>query len=74
MSILRKITNLFAKKHEIAKEIATLQKSCNHRKKSVKQIREREDSTSFVIRWVCNDCLRVVGYPSDKDKDNFFKE
>ena len=74
MGIFQKITNLLAKKQKIEKEIATLQKSCNHRKKSVRQVREREDSTSPVIRWVCDDCLRIVGYPSDKDKVNFFKE
>jgi len=74
MSILRKITNLFTKKQEINKEIADLQKSCGHRKKSVKQVRERVDSSSPSIRYVCNECLMVLGYPNQQDKDNFFKE
>jgi len=74
MSILRKITNLFTKKQEINKEIADLQKSCGHRKKSVKQVRERVDSSAPSIRYVCDECLMVLGYPSQQEKDNFFKE
>ena len=74
MGIFRKITDLFAKKQKIEKEITTLQNSCSHRKKSVKQIRERLDSTSFVLRYVCNECSMVLGYPNQQEKDNFFKE
>ena len=74
MGILRKITNLFAKKQGIEKEIATLQKSCNHRKKSVKQVRERVGSSSPVIRYVCDDCLMILGYPNQQETDKFFRE
>ena len=71
MSIFRKITNLFEKKLKIEKEIATLQKSCNHSKKKIKAVRENVDSTTFIIRWVCNKCSSVVGIPS-KDEINKF--
>ena len=74
MGIFQKITNLFAKKQEIDKEIATLQKSCGHRKKSVKQVRERVDSSSPVIRYVCDECLILLGYPNQQDIDKFFRE
>ena len=74
MSIFQRITALFAKKYEIDKKIATLQKSCKHSKKSVKQVRERLDSSTTVIRWVCDECFMIVGYPSDKDREKFFKE
>ena len=74
MGIFRKITDLFAKKKKIEKEIATLQKSCNHRRKSVKQVREREGSSSPVIRWVCDNCSKIIGYPSKQETDNFFRE
>jgi len=74
MGIFRKITKLFAKKQEIEKEIATLQNSCNHRKKSVKQVRERVDSHTFVLRWVCDECLLSVGYPNKQETDKFFRE
>ena len=74
MGIFQKITNLFAKKQKIEKEIAILQKSCKHYKKSVKQVRERVDSTSPVVRYVCDECLTILGYPTQQDKENFFKE
>ena len=74
MGIFQKITNLFAKKQKIEKEIAILQKSCVHRKKSVRQVRERVDSTSPVIRYICDECSMVLGYPTQQEKDNFFKE
>jgi len=74
MSIFQKINNLFAKKQEIDKEIVTLQKSCNHNKKSVRQVRERVDSSSPSIRYVCNECSVILGYPTQQEKDDFFKE
>ena len=72
--MFQKITNLFAKKQKIEKEIALLQKSCIHRKKSVKSIRKNVDSTSTSIRYVCDECLMVLGYPNQQDINNFFKE
>jgi len=74
MGIFQKINNLLAKKQKIEKEIATLQKSCNHSKKSVKSVRKNVDSSSPSIRYVCDKCLMVLGYPNQQDKDNFFKE
>ena len=74
MGIFQKITNLFAKKQKIEKEIAILQNSCKHHKKSVKAVRKNVDSTSPSIRYVCDECLMVLGYPNQQDKDNFFKE
>ena len=74
MGIYQKINDLFAKKQKIEKDISTLQKSCNHRKKSVRQVREHVDSSSPSIRYVCDKCLIVLGYPNQQDKDNFFKE
>jgi predicted nucleic acid-binding Zn-ribbon protein len=74
MGVFQKITNLFAKKQKIEKEITTLQKSCKHIKKSVRQVRERVDSSSPSIRYVCDECLMVLGYPTQQEKDNFLKE
>ena len=74
MGIYQKITNLFAKKQKIEKEIAILQKSCNHSKKSVKQVRERVDSSNPSIRYVCDECLMILGYPNQQDIDRFFRE
>ena len=74
MGIFQKINNLLAKKQKIEKEIALLQKSCVHRKKSVKSVRKNVDSTSPSIRYVCDECLMVLGYPNQQDINNFFKE
>ena len=74
MSIFQKITNLFAKKQKIEKKIATLQKSGKHSKTSVKFIRKNVDSSSPSIRYVCDECFIVLGYPTQQDIDKFFKE
>ena len=74
MGIFQKINNLLAKKQKIEKEIAILQKSCKHLKKSVRLVRKNVDSTSPSIRYVCDECSMVLGYPTQQDKDNFFKE
>ena len=74
MGIFQKINNLLAKKQKIEKEIAILRKSCKHYKKSVKQVRKNVDSTSPSIRYVCDECLMVLGYPTQQEKDDFLKE
>tara|TARA_R110000824_G_scaffold95887_2_gene230189 strand:- start:349 stop:573 length:225 start_codon:yes stop_codon:yes gene_type:complete len=74
MGIFRRIADLFAKKQEIEKEIATLQNSCKHFKKSVKQVREYGDSSSLVIRYVCDECLLPIGYPNNEETKNYLKQ
>ena len=74
MGIYQKIASLLAKKYKIEKEIVSLQNSCKHNKKSIKTVLERVDSSSPVVRYVCDECLKILGYPNQQDKDNFFKE
>tara|TARA_R110001592_G_scaffold361881_1_gene673957 strand:+ start:377 stop:601 length:225 start_codon:yes stop_codon:yes gene_type:complete len=74
MGISQKIAALLEKRHNIEKEIAKLQKSCKHSVKSIKQIRENVDSTSPSIRYVCNGCALILGYPTQQEKNNFLKE
>ena len=74
MGIYQKITALFTKKQEIEKEIATLQKVCKHTNKSVKFVRESVDSSQSVIRWTCDECSKIIGFPGSAEIDNFFKE
>jgi predicted nucleic acid-binding Zn-ribbon protein len=69
-----KVTHLLDKKHKIEKEIEKIQRSCKHPSKSLKSIRERVDSHTTVIRWVCDDCSKSVGYPSKQETDRFFRE
>ena len=69
-----KVAGLLDKKHKIEREIEKIQKSCKHPTKSIKSIRERVDSHTTVIRWVCDECLSPIGYPNEKDLNNFFKQ
>jgi len=69
-----KVAGLLDKKHKIEREIQKIQKSCKHSVKSVKQVRERVDSSSPVIRYVCNECSMILGYPNQQEMDNFFQE
>lgn len=66
-----KVGDLFNKKHEIEKEIENLQKSCKHSKKSLKPIRERVDSSSTLIRWVCDECSSIIGIPSNDELEKY---
>ena len=67
MGLHQKIAALFIKKQKIEKEITSLQKSCKHSKKSIKTILERVDSSSPVIRYVCNKCSIILGYPNQQE-------
>tara|TARA_B100001094_G_C17957439_1_gene683678 strand:- start:171 stop:395 length:225 start_codon:yes stop_codon:yes gene_type:complete len=67
MGISQKIADLLRKRHNIEKEIAKLQKSCKHSVKSVKQVRENVDSSSLIIRYVCDECFIVLGYPNQQE-------
>ena len=73
MRILKKIINLFTKKQKIDKEIEDIQNKCPHFHKSVKSVRKRLDSTTIVIRWVCDECCLPIGYPNDKEQQNYIK-
>ena len=67
MANTKKVASLLEKKRKIAKEIEYLQNKCNHSNESLKSIKEREDASTFVIRWVCNDCERVIRIPNEQE-------
>jgi len=71
MGIFQKVTNLFKTREKIDKEIDNIQKSCKHSKKSLKSIRERVDSHTTVIRWVCDDCSQTIGIPDQKELEKY---
>ena len=73
MAKSKKVASLIEKKRKISKEIEKLQDECRHFNKSVKSIPESVDSTSFIIRWVCNDCKMVIGIPNDEELNNYLK-
>jgi RNase P subunit RPR2 len=69
-----KVAGLLDKKQKIEREIRKIQKNCKHPTKSLKQIRERVDSDMTVIRWVCDECSMIVGYPNEWEEEKYFKE
>jgi len=69
-----KVADLINKRQKIDKKIEDIQKECPHFSRSIKSIRERLDSTTMVIRWVCDDCIRIVGYPSIEEVNKFIKK
>ena len=71
MGKARKITSLLGEKQKIEKEIAKLQKECRHSVKSIKSLQENVDSTTFIIRWVCNNCKYVVGIPNPEELNKY---
>ena len=68
---LNKVEGLFSARKKIEKEIEEIQKLCQHPTKSIKSIQERLDSTTMVIRWVCNICLLSIGYPSKEKIEDY---
>jgi len=70
----QKVAALLGERQKIEKEIEELQRSCEHPTKSIKSVRERLDTTTIVIRYVCDTCLLPIGYPNDKEQQNYLKK
>ena len=70
----QKVAKLLEKRQKIEKEIEKLQKSCEHSTKSIKNVRERLDSTTMVIRWTCDTCSLIVGIPNNNELQNYLKQ
>jgi len=73
MGKTQKVATLLGERQKIEKEIEEIQKSCQHPTKSIRNVRERLDSTIIVIRYVCDTCLLPIGYPDIKEIKNFLK-
>jgi len=74
MGKTQKVATLLGERQKIEKEIEKLQRSCQHSTKSIKNVRERLDSTTMVIRYVCDTCLLSIGYPNIKEIEDFLKQ
>ena len=70
----QKIAKLLGKRQKIEKEIEELQRSCQHPTKSIKNVRERLDSTTTIIRWICDECSQIVGIPNNNELQNYLKK
>jgi hypothetical protein len=71
MANTKKVAFLLAKKRKISKEINDLQNDCDHLNKVIKSIKENEDSSTFVVRCVCNDCEKIVGMPTQQELNDY---
>ena len=69
-----KVEGLFSSRRKIEKEIEKIQKECKHPTKSVKQIQERLDTSTMVIRWVCDSCSKVIGIPNEDETQNYLRQ
>jgi len=70
----QKVATLLGERQKIEKEIEELQRSCQHSTKSIKNVRERLDSQTMVIRWTCDTCFSIVGIPNDNELQNYLKK
>jgi len=69
-----KVEGLLSTRKEIDKEIEGIQKLCQHPTKSIKNVRERLDSTSMVIRYVCDECSLTIGIPNNNELQKYLKQ
>jgi len=70
----QKVATLLGERQKIEKEIEEIQKSCQHPTKSIKNVRERLDSQTMVTRYVCDECLLIIGIPNNDELQNFLKQ
>lgn len=70
MNQKKKVDDLIGEKKKIEKEISKLQSECSHTLKSLKQV---PIQSSFEVRWVCDECSNVLGWPSPPELEKFFK-
>ena len=70
----QKVAALLGERQKIEKEIEEIQKLCQHPTKSIKNVRERLDSTTTVIRYVCDECSLIIGIPNNDELQNFLKQ
>ncbi len=69
MDAKRKVFKLLEQKRKIDREIDQIQSNCEHINKVIKQIQIRN---SFDIRWICEDCNIILGYPTQFELDKHF--
>jgi len=70
----QKMARLLGERQKIEKEIEKLQRLCKHPTKSIKNVRERLDSTTTVVRWTCDTCSSIIGIPNNDELQNYLKQ
>ena len=66
MDANQRVAKLLDKKRELDRQIKEIQSACGHKNKVIKQVQIRN---SFGIRWTCEDCERILGYPTQFELD-----
>ena len=74
MANVRKVSSLIEKKRIISKEIEEIQNECTHFNKSLKSTKEHEAASTFIFRWICDECERVVGIPNDQEINKYINK
>ena len=68
MDAAKKVEELLNKKRSIDKQIDTIQSACNHKNKVIRMI---HIGSMHEVRWVCEDCSKVLGWPTRAESDKF---
>ena len=66
----KKVEKLLSDKRNIEIKINNIQSECKHENKVLKQIQVGNGSE---LRWVCDDCSKPLGWPTDQDRIQYFK-
>jgi DNA-binding protein YbaB len=61
------VSQLNEKLRNLQKEIKKIQNNCMHKNKELKF------TDGYIIRWVCKKCDLPLGWPSEKEKQNWLK-
>ena len=72
MAANTKVERLLNQKNKIERELRMMQESCSHNKQTIKQVTLGEGCQTST-RWVCNECLAVVGFPSEVELKKYLK-
>ena len=64
-----KVDRLIDQQRKLDKEIEQIQSECTHKNKVISMIHE---GSSHTVRWVCNDCSLVLGWPTEFEMNKFF--
>ena len=66
----RKVEQLLSDKRNIEQKIEQIQAECKHSNQVMKQV---ANESSFTLRHVCESCGKILGWPSEQERKEFFK-
>ena len=67
----KEVEQLLSAKRDIDLRIEEIQANCKHEKQVIKQV--ADERSSFTVRYVCESCSKVLGWPGEKELKQFFK-